>query len=108
MTQEIEPALIYCPFPSQESAKLAVKQLLEERLIACANLLPPMVSLFHWEGNIEESAEIASLLKTSEKLLDQTIARLAQLHPYKEPVILGWMVDATPLATRKWLAGALN
>lgn len=96
-------ALIWSPFESEEAAAKAASQLLDERLIACANLLPGMRSLYVWRGERGEARECGALFKTSEALLGQAVARLAEIHPYEAPAITGWRTDAAAPATVRWL-----
>ncbi len=98
------PALIWCPFPDSASATEAVDTLLDEGLIACANIMPGLLSRFVWQGERGEGSEAGALLKTNAALLEAAIARLAELHPYEQPAILGWICDATTPATGAWLA----
>jgi periplasmic divalent cation tolerance protein len=97
------PALGWCPFPDRESAKRAAATLLDERLIACANILPGMISVYDWNGARGEDEEVGMLIKTDAALLEAAIARLAELHPYEQPTILGWHCEATTPATAAWL-----
>lgn len=97
-------ALVWSPFASEEEAVKAAAQLLDERLIACANILPGVRSLYLWRGERGEARECGALFKTSAVLLDQAIARLAELHPYEAPAIVGWRADAAAPATLAWLA----
>ena len=101
------PALIWCPFPDLASARSAANCLLDEGLIACANMLPDMHSLFAWNGRRDEGKETGVLLKTNAAKLDRAISRLAELHSYDEPAILGWHCDAAAPGTVAWL-GALG
>lgn len=101
------PALIWCPFGSVEDARAAAATLVTERLVACANILPQIVSVFAWQGAVQEEQEVGMLCKTQLRLLAPAIARLAQLHPYDTPAILGWKADEAPPATLAWLEGAL-
>ena len=71
-------ALIWCPFADEASAENVAKQLLDERLVACANILPPMRSLFVWEGNREDTREVGVLFKTDASVLSIATARLAE------------------------------
>ena len=96
-------ALIWCPFPDHDAANAAVGKLLDEKLVACANVLPGVTSLFAWNGGREESAECGVLLKTTAALLDAAMTRLSELHTYDTPAIAGWLV-AAPAATLAWLA----
>lgn len=96
-------ALIWCPFPDQDSARRIANSLLDEDLVACANLLGAIESVFQWQGNRESAQEIGVLFKTDAALLDRAVACLAVLHPYDTPAIMGWRCDAVPDATRAWL-----
>ena len=96
-------ALIWCPFADEASAAAAAS----ERLIACANILPPMRSLYTWQGERGEAAEVGVLFKTDASLLDQATARLGEIHPYDAPAVLGWRTDTAAPATRTWLRGLI-
>ena len=98
-------ALIWSPFADQATALAAVRTLLTEGLIACGNLLPGMTSVFSWQGRVETAQEVGVLLKTNAALLDHAIARLAELHPYEDPAVLGWCCASGAPATLEWLAG---
>lgn len=108
MSESQGPALIWCPFPDTASAESAANTLLDEGLIACANLLPAMRSLYVWQGTRGQAEETGVLFKTDAALLDAAIARLAALHPYETPAILGWRCDASAPATAAWLADLRN
>ncbi|MDF2637807.1 MAG: divalent cation transporter [Novosphingobium lindaniclasticum] len=98
------PALIWCPFPDEESALSAVNTLLDEGLAACGNLLPGMTSVFVWNGEKDTAREFGLLVKTNAALLDAAVGRLAELHPYETPAVLGWRCDAGAPDTVAWLA----
>ncbi len=102
------PALIWCPFADELSAATLANQLLSEGLIACANIMPAMRSLFIWDGERGEGIETGVLFKTDAALLDQACARMAQLHPYETPAIIGWRADSAPDATRAWLGSLIG
>lgn len=97
-------ALIWTPFASTEDARTAAETLLQEKLVACANILPEVVSVFQYEGEVRSAGEVGALFKTEASLLDAATRRLADLHPYETPAICGWLVDAAPEETRDWLA----
>ncbi|GAA0266005.1 divalent-cation tolerance protein CutA [Alteraurantiacibacter aestuarii] len=99
------PALIWCPFPSEEEARRVAGQLLDERLIACANIVPGMISIFEWQGERGEAREVGVLLKTHGSLLEKSVARLADLHSYDTPAVAGWITTASAQATSAWIDG---
>ncbi|MCR2834498.1 divalent-cation tolerance protein CutA [Parerythrobacter lacustris] len=97
-------ALIWSPFADPDQARAVAKALLEEKLIACANIVPCVVSIFEWQGEISEAAEVGVLFKTHADLLDDAVARIEQLHPYESPAIIGWQGKSVGVATGEWLA----
>ena len=99
------PALIWCPFPDRQSACDVARTLLDEALIGCANISGDLHAIFDWNGGRGEATETGVLLKTNSRVLDRAIARLAELHPYDEPAILGWRCDAAAPGTTAWLGG---
>lgn len=85
--------LLYSTFPERDKAFSAARVLLDERLIACANVSAEMTSLYRWEGNIEQEAEVALIAKTGKDKVEAAVARLKELHSYELPAILAWPVE---------------
>lgn len=96
-------ALIYTVFASREDARAVAKRLLDERMVACANVIGQVEALFEWDGERGSGEEIAVLFKTHADRLEAAVARLEELHPYDTPAILGWPAPASGSATRAWL-----
>jgi periplasmic divalent cation tolerance protein len=86
--------LLYTTWPNQPSAEAAARTLLDERLIACANILGASTSIYRWQGEVETAQEIIVLFKTSTAKADAARARITALHPYNEPAILNLAVHA--------------
>ena len=101
-------ALIWCPFPDEDSASAVASALLDEGLISCANIMPGMQSMFVWQGERGEGREVGVLFKLDHEGLTSAISRIEALHPYETPAILGWKCDAASEATRAWLGGREN
>src|SRR5690606_24030327 len=64
------------------------RALVEERLAACVNVLPPMQSFFRWEGTVQRDDERQLVIKTSPAQLEALQVRLRALHPYELPELL--------------------
>jgi periplasmic divalent cation tolerance protein len=86
----------------EEAAALA-HTLVEERLAACATLLPGAQSIYRWKGEIESSTETLLLLKTGTEQLAALEARLLELHSYETPEFLVLKVDASSHPYMDWL-----
>ncbi|AOL25035.1 divalent cation tolerance protein [Erythrobacter litoralis] len=100
-------ALAYAPFPDRDSAREIAGTLLAERLIACANILAPVESVFEWDGRRTSEEEVGALFKTTSAALAALIERLGELHPYDTPAIIGWHCDAGHPATLEWLGATV-
>jgi len=70
-----------------DAAALA-RILVEERLAACVNILPPMTSVYRWQGKVEQEREQQIVIKTASDRVPALEARLRQLHPYELPEFL--------------------
>lgn len=90
-----------------EAARLA-RTLVEERLAACATLIPSVQSIYHWEGMVESATETLLLLKTGPDQLAALEARLHQLHAYQTPEFLVLGVEAASQGYLDWLQGSLR
>jgi periplasmic divalent cation tolerance protein len=88
MDEEDRPVLIYTTFPSLEDAKRVGAALVEARLAACVNMFPGMISIYEWKGALEESSEVAMIVKTRASLVETVLAEAKRLHPYELPALL--------------------
>lgn len=78
---------VYVTAADLDEAKQIGRQLVEEQLAACANILPGATSIFRWQGKLEEASEAVLILKTTEQKLETLIARAKALHSYDCPCI---------------------
>lgn len=99
-------ALTTCP--SGPEAEQLATTLLAERLIACANIIPGIVSLYHWKGTLERDEEKYLVLKTGEHLLAELEKRVMELHPYEVPFFAVVRPDAITEKYLTWLSGEIR
>ncbi len=104
MSEPGDAALIWCPFPNEDEAATVATSLLDEGLIACANLIPGIRSLYDWNGERGDARECGALFKTEVGLMKRAIARIEALHSYEAPALVGWETDHGGDATGTWLA----
>jgi len=100
--------IVLTTVPEDLDASALARTLVGERLAACVNLLPVMMSIYRWEGKVEESRERQLVIKTSAERVERLRERLAELHPYDVPEFLVVAVadgDARYLA---WLADSVR
>jgi periplasmic divalent cation tolerance protein len=92
---------------SEEAVRIG-RALVEERLAACATVLPAAHSIYHWQNQIETSGECVLLLKTAAGRLAALEARLIELHSYETPEFLVLAVEAGSHAYLTWLQTTLR
>jgi periplasmic divalent cation tolerance protein len=90
----------------QEAEKIA-QRLLDERLIACANIIGPVSSLFHWSGKTEHAEEYLIFMKSRKDLFEKLEKAVKALHSYEVPEILVIPIVGGSKAYLDWLGGCL-
>jgi periplasmic divalent cation tolerance protein len=91
-----------------EEANRLGRTLVEERLVACATLLPVVQSIYHWDGQIQSAPETMVMLKTSAEKLEALERRLCELHSYRLPEFLVLPVEHGNANYLEWLFGSLG
>ncbi|MBR9800351.1 MAG: divalent-cation tolerance protein CutA [Rubinisphaera brasiliensis] len=100
--------LLYCTAGSLDEAESIASTLVAERLVACANILPQMISVYQWQGKTERGDEVVLLLKTTEANTQQTIDRVVELHSYDCPAVLALPIEAGAPEFLQWIAGEVQ
>lgn len=77
---------------TKDEAQQIASVLIDQRLVACAQVSGPLVSVYHWQGKVDTSEEWLCTLKTRETLFDQAAAAIRAVHSYQCPEIV-----ATPI-----------
>jgi periplasmic divalent cation tolerance protein len=83
-----EARVVLVTAPDAEVAGRIARTLVEERLVACVNVLPGVRSVYRWEGAVEEASEQLLVIKTQEDRCEALAARVEALHPYALPEVL--------------------
>jgi periplasmic divalent cation tolerance protein len=95
---------VYVTTGSRAEGMMIGRAMVQARLAACANIIDGMRSVYWWEGEIEEEAEVVLILKTRESLLPRLIDKVRALHSYDCPCVIALpIVDGNP-DYLQWLA----
>ena len=96
--------VILVTVPDIDIGKQISSKLLEEKLVACINLIGPIKSLYTWQGNINEDSEYLMICKTRSELFEkQLIPRIKELHPYEVPEIIALPITAGYTLYLNWI-----
>ena len=96
-------ALVLTTLGADADAASIARTLVDERLAACVNVLPPMMSTYRWKGAVEQEREQQLVIKTSRAGVEALHARLVELHPYELPEFLVLEASGSP-AYAGWIA----
>jgi periplasmic divalent cation tolerance protein len=95
--------IVFSTCANREEALAIARAIVEERLAACVQLLPPIHSVYRWRGAVEQSKEILMLFKTTLAQFSALEKRIAELHSYDTPEILAVPVAAGAEKYLAWL-----
>jgi periplasmic divalent cation tolerance protein len=102
-----EALIVFTTFASEADAARVARALVEERLVACANLLPGARSIFRWKDAVEDTPEVVVLMKTRKQDWTALVSRLHELHPYGTPECVAVRIAAGAPKYMAWLEDAL-
>ena len=94
---------VYTTFPSIVEAEKAGRSLVEDRLAACVNILPGMISHYRWQGAIERAEEVVMIIKTRASLAEPVRAAIKGMHSYSTPAILVLPLESVDSDYLSWL-----
>jgi periplasmic divalent cation tolerance protein len=103
MQEASDAIVVYVTAGSADEAATLARALVAERLAACVNRLP-VESVYQWQGQVEEAAEVLLIVKTRRSLLDALAARVQALHSYDVPEIIALPIVAGSPPYLQWIA----
>jgi periplasmic divalent cation tolerance protein len=102
-----EALIVFTTFAHEADAARVARLLVEERLIACANLFPGARSIYRWQGGVQDEPEVVVLMKTRKQDWTALLSRLHELHPYQTPECVAVRIAAGAPKYMAWLDEAL-
>ena len=96
--------LVLVTCPDAKTARRLAQAALRARLIACANLVPGIESLYRWQGKIEKGREVLMLIKTTAARLASLERLILEKHPYDTPEFLVLPINRGTQKYLTWLS----
>lgn len=78
---------VFVTCPDMETARKIATVVVGRRLAACVNILPGVVSVYRWMGEVNEDAEVVCLIKTRDEFVESLFTAIVANHPYEQPAI---------------------
>jgi len=95
--------LCFVTAPSEAVARQLARTVVEERLAACAPVVPGMTSVYRWDGKVNEEPEALILCKTRGEGFERLTKRIVELHPYEVPQVVAVPIEAGYGAYMQWV-----
>ena len=103
MTQASDVRVVFVTAGDKEEGLALARQVVKEGLAACCNVVPDVTSVFEWDGNMREEAEVLLILKTSAGRAAILAERVVELHTYDVPEVLTVVVDGGHEPYLEWV-----
>jgi periplasmic divalent cation tolerance protein len=99
----MEALVVYITAPNEEDAAVIAKALVGEKLAGCVNIVENIRSIYRWQGNIEDDAEVLMIVKTQKHLFNALENRVKELHSYTVPEVIALPIIAGSEDYLRWL-----
>ena len=99
-----EVVVVLCTVGRREDAEGIAAAIVERGLAACANILPGIVSVYRWRGELQKDEEWLLVVKTLRERFEDLRAAIVALHPYEVPEVVALPVVAGHPPYLSWVA----
>lgn len=96
--------VVYCTVPDENTGKSIAAAIVAEKLAACVNILPTVLSVYTWQEKIEQEQETLLMIKTTTSCYAALEAKLLALHPYDTPEIIAVPVEKGAISYLNWVS----
>jgi periplasmic divalent cation tolerance protein len=96
--------VVLCTVPSEEVGASLARTLVDERLVACVNIVPGVRSIYRYKGKLEDDRELLLVMKTAADRYAALEQRVRALHPYEVCEVVALDIGAGSQPYLDWLA----
>jgi periplasmic divalent cation tolerance protein len=104
MTPHPDIRVLYIPCGSEADAHALARELIERRLVACANIYRSR-SIYMWQGKLADEVEHVIFAKTTSNVAARAAAAAEELHNYSVPCVLVMSPESANERYASWVAG---
>jgi len=93
---------------NRDEGREIARHLVESRLAACVNILPPVESVYRWQGEVAEEGEFLLIVKSTKALFAEIETEILKLHSYRIPEIICLPIDEGSRNYLQWIADSVK
>jgi len=110
MNDSYDPTMVVVltTMPDRDAAEALSSRLVEERSIACANIVQGVTSIYRWDDELKKDSEVLVVMKTTAGHVAALQSRVEALHPYDVPEILVLPVAGGHAPYLEWVASEVS
>lgn len=98
-----DEVVVFVTTSSEEEARNIANALIDQKLVACANIVPSVNSIFRWQNQICREGEVLIMLKSVRQRMDALIEKVKEMHSYEVPEIIALPVIAGSKEYLDWV-----
>ena len=99
--------VVLCTVPEEKAHELA-KKIVEEKVAACVNVIPNLMSYYWWNGEIQKDAEILLMIKTLDDAFEKLKEVIINNHPYEVPEIVALPINKGNESYLSWIKDSVQ
>lgn len=99
----MDELVVFITASNQDEAMKIAKELIENKLAGCVNIIKDIRSIYRWEGKIQDDSEALMIAKTQKYIFDSLVEKVKELHSYTVPEIIAIPIIAGSEDYLKWL-----
>lgn len=99
---------IYCTVKDRADGVRIGSALVEQQLVACANVIDGLTSIYRWKGVVQKETEALLIAKTTKARYPAVEQMILSLHPYECPCIVAWPIARGHKAFLEWIADEVS
>ena len=95
--------VVFITTKNLKEANTIAAKLVKDRLIACANIIKGVRSIFWWQKKVDKTDEVLLILKSKKSSFKRIIKTVTLLHSYEVPEIIALPIIDGNRDYLKWI-----
>ena len=93
---------------SEKEAQKIARHLVDNRMAACVNIVPQILSVYRWQGSVEEAREWLLIIKTTADAFEKVREAIVKLHSYELPECVCLTIEGGSPSFLQWIADSVS